>query len=124
MNDDITFKIDDGSTIIYLYPDMNVQIGGRRIEKKYRLQNGDLQVYNTGYYGTVDMKLKYVPYSDAMAINAWWVGGSLLNYYYTNSSTLVSSYLHCAIRNSKIPFNKHQEPYADLMEGSLKLEEV
>lgn len=124
MSNPVNFTLDDGSVTLTVYPEYSVKISAKKEEKKYRLQNGDIQIYKTGDYGKIDFKMQYVPASDAMQINDWWLNNTELTYTHTNSITSVSSTMNCVLRNSKTPFERYQEPYVNLMEGSIKLEEM
>lgn len=103
---------------ITIEPEWNYKPDAKKLEKKHRLENGSLYRYKTGDYESISFSVKYFDSSDAAIVNSWWQSNANL-VFFAFSDTQVSS---VQLSNNGKPFNKYQEPYDNLMQGTIKLE--
>jgi hypothetical protein len=108
--------------VIPLYPEWSFEDRGELIRSQHRTRAGVLHNLVWEKFLSYSMPLRYLPGSHAALLNWWWEQDLALLLTLDSSD---SESLHAVrIVNDTQPFGKRIRPYADLWEGTLRLESL
>jgi hypothetical protein len=116
-----TFELGVSSAdAIQFYPEFDYSADQPKIEDEIRSASGRLYAYKWGSYKKFRFSAEFVPASDAAVVNSWWQSNAQLLFFITSDSTTeVSSVM---VRGKSRPFQSYNQPYDNLMKGTILLE--
>lgn len=109
----------DSSTNVEITPEYDYAEGDEKMEDVDRSKSGKRYAYKYGDYKRWEFTVMYVSSADAHQLNQWWLDST--NLIFTESGSGVENSV--TITNSRKPIAERVEPYHDLFQGKIELEE-